>query len=84
MIYVPMKSAVSPALARLFLHVIYMQNPDELQRAALLQWISQKCGVSVNVDLSHVAAQTSGFVYADLAALVFHAVRYVVFMKVFK
>ncbi|PNF15634.1 hypothetical protein B7P43_G15602 [Cryptotermes secundus] len=68
-------SAVFPTLARLFLHVIHMQSPDELQRTAMLQWISQKCGVSVNADLSHVAAQTSGFIYADLAALVSHAVR---------
>jgi ATP-dependent Zn protease len=79
-----MKSAVSPALARVFLHVIYMQSPDESQRNAMLQWISRKCGVTVNADLSHVAAQTSGFVYADLAAVLFHAVRYVIFLEVFK
>jgi ATP-dependent Zn protease len=79
-----MQSAVSPALARMFLHVIYMQSPDELKRTAMLQWILRKCGVSVNADLSHVAAQTSGFVYTDLAALVFHAVRYIIFLEVFK
>jgi ATP-dependent Zn protease len=79
-----MQSAISPALARVFLHVIYMQSPDELQRTAMLQWLSKKCDISVNADLSHVAAQTSGFVYADLAALVFHAVRYVIFMELFK
>jgi ATP-dependent Zn protease len=61
-----------------------MQNPDELQRTAMLQWIARKCSVSVNADLSHVAAETSGFVYADLAALVFHAVRYVIFLEVFR
>lgn len=84
MICVRMKSAVSPTLARLFLHVIHMQSPDELQRTAMLQWILQKCGVCVNADLSHVAAQTSGFIYADLAALVSHAVRYVISLKVLK
>jgi ATP-dependent Zn protease len=68
----------------MFLHVIYMQSPDELKRTAMLQWISRNYGVSVDADLSLVAAQTSGFVYADLAALVFHAVRYVIFLEVFK
>jgi SpoVK/Ycf46/Vps4 family AAA+-type ATPase len=61
-----------------------MQSPDEMKRTAMLQWISRKYGVSVDADLSHVAAQTSGFVYADLVALVFHAVRYVIFLGVFK
>jgi hypothetical protein len=27
--------------------------------------------------LSRVAAETSGFLYADLSALVFHAIRYI-------
>lgn len=73
-----MQSAISPALARVFLHVVYMQSPDELQRTSMLQWLSKKCGVNVSADLSHVAAEASGFVYADLSALVFHAIRYIV------
>jgi ATP-dependent Zn protease len=59
----------------MFLHVIDIQSPDELKRTAMLQWISRKCGISVSADLSRIAAQTSGFLYADLTALIFHAVR---------
>ncbi|XP_021931499.1 peroxisome assembly factor 2 isoform X4 [Zootermopsis nevadensis] len=69
-------SAVPPALARVFLHVVYMQSPNKLQRTAILQWLLRKCNVTVGADLSHVADQTSGFLYADLAVLVFHTVRY--------
>lgn len=68
-------SAISPALARVFLHVVYVQSPDELQRTAMLQWLSKRCSVNVSTDLSQVAAETSGFLYADLSALVFHAIR---------
>jgi SpoVK/Ycf46/Vps4 family AAA+-type ATPase len=76
-----MQSAISPALARVFLHVVYMQSPDELQRTAILQWLSKKCSVNVSADLSHVAAEASGFLYADLSALVFHAIRYIMSQK---
>jgi hypothetical protein len=37
--------------------------------------------VNVSADLSHVAAEASGFLYADLSALVFHAIRYIVSQK---
>jgi len=76
-----MQSAISPSLARVFLHVVYMQSPDELQRTSLLQWLLKKCSVNVSADLSHVAAEASGFLYADLSALVFHAIRYIVSQK---
>jgi len=76
-----MQSAISPALARVFLHVVYMQSPDELQRTSMLQWLSKKCSVNVSADLSDVAAEASGFLYADLSALVFHAIRYIVSQK---
>jgi ATP-dependent Zn protease len=76
-----MQSAISPALARVFLHVVYVQSPDELQRTAMLQWLSKRCSVNVSTDLSQVAAETSGFLYADLSALVFHAIRYIISQK---
>ncbi|XP_069677506.1 peroxisomal ATPase PEX6 [Periplaneta americana] len=68
-------SAIAPALARLFLHVIHMQGPSDVQRSAILQWLLRKSGVTTSAELSHIAAQTSSFLYTDLAALVSHAVR---------
>ncbi|PSN41188.1 hypothetical protein C0J52_04165 [Blattella germanica] len=35
-------SVLAPSLARIFLHAIHMEGPDELNRTAMLQWLLRK------------------------------------------
>lgn len=68
---------VTANLARAFLDTIHVSSPNEPERLSMLEWLvkTRSLQLETDVSLTYYASQTSGFVLADLEALISHAVR---------
>ncbi|GLH07457.1 Transitional endoplasmic reticulum ATPase TER94 [Gryllus bimaculatus] len=68
-------SSLPAAVARTFLNVLHVTVPNESQRASMLTWLLKKDNIKLDTELSvqQLAAQTSGFLFADIVALLSNA-----------
>ncbi|XP_047107036.1 peroxisome assembly factor 2 isoform X2 [Schistocerca piceifrons] len=68
---------ITADLARAFLDTMRVSSPSETERLSMLEWLvrSRSLHLETDVSLPYYASQTSGFVLADLEALISHAVR---------
>nr|CAD7202017.1 unnamed protein product [Timema douglasi] len=64
------------ALSRMFLHTITVPSPDAVTRTSMLNWLLAISGAEAGQELvTQMVTCSAGFLYADLASLVSHAVR---------
>ncbi|XP_072319053.1 peroxisomal ATPase PEX6 isoform X2 [Eucyclogobius newberryi] len=72
---VPQAADLSAAVAPLFLHQVSLQSPEEPQRTAMLQGLTQDLDLGPDVDLDRLSKVTAGWLLGDLCALVAEASR---------
>nr|CAD7588883.1 unnamed protein product [Timema genevievae] len=64
------------ALSRLFLHTVTVTSPDAVSRTSMLNWLLAISGAEASEELvTQMVTCSAGFLYADLASLISHAVR---------
>lgn len=68
-------SDLGAAAVPMFLHQAALQSPDQDQRKAMLQGLTQDLDLGPDLDLDRLAKLTAGLVASDLAALVSEASR---------
>lgn len=69
------ESDIPAELNRMFIETIRIEYLDQSTRAELLSWLLAKRNLKHRVNLSKISGMCSDFRYADLTALILHAVK---------
>ena len=69
------ESDIPAELNRMFIETIHIEHLDQNTRAELISWLLAKRNLKHRVNLSKISGMCSDFRYADLTALILHAVK---------